>query len=171
MEWWKWVAIAVLITLSGCYSGLNLGVLGLDLKELEMMTAGPYETTQDEHEGKLAKRILPLRRQGNLLLCAILLGNVLVNSALSIIMGESFGGIAALVVSTGFIVVFGEIIPQAICSRYGVQAGAYLSFLLYITIGITFVISYPIAAILNSCLGEEVGTILTKNKMKKLFEI
>jgi uncharacterized membrane protein len=54
MEWWKWVAIVVLITLSGCYSGLNLGVLGLDIKELEMMTAGPYETTQDEHEGKLA---------------------------------------------------------------------------------------------------------------------
>ena len=38
MEWWKWVAIVVLIILSGCFSGLNLGVLGLDLKDLELMT-------------------------------------------------------------------------------------------------------------------------------------
>ena len=111
MEWWKWVAIVVLISLSGCYSGLNLGVLGLDIKDLEMMAKGPFESKDDEAEGKLAEKLLPLRRRGNLLLCAILLGNVLVNSALSIIMGESFGGVMALVVSTAVIVVFGEIVP------------------------------------------------------------
>ena len=95
----------------------------------------------------------------------------MVNSALSILMGENFGGVAALIVSTGLIVVFGEILPQAVCSRYGLQAGAYLSFLLWITISVTFLISYPISAILNNVLGEEVGSIMTKGKMKKLFEL
>ena len=54
MEWWKWAAIVILILLSGCYSGLNLGVLGLDLKELEMMSKGPYESKEDEKDGRLA---------------------------------------------------------------------------------------------------------------------
>lgn len=114
---------------------------------------------------------MPLRKRGNLLLCAILLGNVLVNSAISIIMGDNFSGVLALVVSTGVIVVFGEIVPQAVCSRYGIQAGAYLAWLLWLTIGFTFIVSYPISAILDKILGDEVGTILTKSKMKKLFEL
>ena len=161
----------VLIILSGCFSGLNLGVLSLETKDLEMMTQGPFETEDDEKEGRLAQKLLPLRRNGNLLLCAILLGNVLVNSALSILMGENFGGIWALIASTALIVVFGEIVPQAVCSRYGLQAGSALSWLLWLTIGITFVASYPIAAILDKVLGEEVGTVLTKSKMKKMFAI
>ena len=104
-------------------------------------------------------------------MCAILLGNVIVNSYLSILMTELSSGVVALIVSTALIVVFGEIVPQAFCSRHGVTAGAYLSWLLWITIVVTFVISYPIAAILDKVLGEEVGTIMTRGKLKKLFKI
>ena len=35
-----------------------------------------------------AKKIYPLRKDGNLLLCTLLLGNVAVNAALAIILGE-----------------------------------------------------------------------------------
>ena len=44
VPWWQWILILALVTLSGCFSGLNLGVLGLDTKDLELMTEGPYET-------------------------------------------------------------------------------------------------------------------------------
>ena len=94
----------------------------------------------------------------------------MVNSLLSILMSDIAGGIVALLASTALIVVFGEIVPQAICSRHGVKAGSYLSILLYITIAVTFVFAYPIAAILDKVLGEEVGTIMSKTKMKKFFE-
>ena len=87
-------------------------------------------------------------------------------------MGENFGGVAALIASTALIVIFGEIVPQAICSRYGVKAGAYLAWLLWITIAITLVVAYPIAAILDKVLGEEeIGSVMTRNKMKKVFDI
>lgn len=76
-----------------------------------------------------------------------------------------------MVASTALIVIFGEIVPQAICSRHGIKAGAYLSWLLWITIAVTFVFAFPIAAILDKVLGEEEGTIMTKIKMKKFFEI
>ena len=38
VEWWRWILILGLITLSGCFSGLNLGVLGLDTHQLERLT-------------------------------------------------------------------------------------------------------------------------------------
>ena len=47
VEWWRWILILGLVMLSGCFSGLNLGVLGLDTKDLEMLTEGPYETKED----------------------------------------------------------------------------------------------------------------------------
>jgi len=97
--------------LSGSFSGLNLGVLGLDTNDLEMMAEGPYETKEDEKQGRLARKVLPLRRRGNLLLCTILLGNVMVNSLLSILMADIAGGGVALVASTALIVIFGEIVP------------------------------------------------------------
>ena len=171
VEWWRWLLIVGLICLSGCFSGLNLGVLGLDTKDLELMMEGPYESKEDEKEGAHARKLLPLRKRGNLLLCAILLGNVMVNSLLSILMADIAGGAVALIASTALIVVFGEIVPQAICSRHGVKAGAYLSWLLWATIVVTFIFAFPIAAILDKVLGEEVGAVMTKTKMKKFFEI
>lgn len=157
VEWWRWVLIVVLLLLSGSFSGLNLGVLGLDTKDLEMMAEGPFDTPEDEKQGKLAAKVLPLRRRGNLLLCTILLGNVMVNSLLAIFLSDIAGGGIALVSSTALIVIFGEIVPQSVCSRHGVSAGAYLSWLLWIALIVTFIISYPIAAILDKVLGEEDG--------------
>ena len=111
VEWWEWLVIFILLCLSGSFSGLNLGVLGLDVKDLELMTEGPYETKEDEKEGRLARKLIPLRKRGNLLLCSILLGNVMVNSLLSILMADIAGGAIALIASTALIVVFGEIVP------------------------------------------------------------
>ena len=48
--------------------------------------------------------------------------------------------------------------------------GSFFSWLLWITIAITFVFAYPIAAILDKTLGEEVGQVMTKSKMEKLFD-
>lgn len=41
----------------------------------------------------------------------ILLGNVAVNSAISILMADMTTGIMGLIISTGLITMFGEIIP------------------------------------------------------------
>ena len=62
---------------------------------------------------------MPVRKHGNFLLCSILLGNVLVNNSLTILLDSLLdgGGAIAVVFATLAIVIFGEIIPQAICSR------------------------------------------------------
>ena len=119
------VACLVLICFSGLFSGLTLGLLGLDLQGLEVIMAGKGSDDKDEQtNAQHAAKIMEIRKDGNLLLCTLLLGNVAVNSLLSILSADLTGGIVGFFLSTAFVVVFGEIIPQATCSRYALIIGA-----------------------------------------------
>eukprot|EP00051_Salpingoeca_urceolata_P030714 m.9420 g.9420 ORF g.9420 m.9420 type:complete len:769 (-) comp3508_c0_seq2:283-2589(-) len=160
------VILIVLLLLSGTFSGLNLGLMALDVRELQIfMDAG------DEEEKKNAKTILPLRKRGNLLLCTILLGNVLVNSTLTILLDGLAGGIVAVIGSTAGIVVFGEIVPQAICSRHGLWIGAHTIWMTRVFVLITFPIAYPISKVLDLVLGEEVGNVYQRRQLLQLIRL
>ena len=78
-------------------------------------------------------------------------------------MGDLTDGVTGLIVSTAVITVFGEIIPQAVCSRYALTIGAACTWYVYFFMAVTFPISFPISAILDKVLGEEVGNILSRN--------
>lgn len=81
--------------------------MALDRTELKI-----YENTGTENEKRYAKAITPVRNHGNYLLCTLLLGNVLVNSSLTILLDDLTSGLVAVIGSTVGIVIFGEIIPQ-----------------------------------------------------------
>ena len=115
--WLQIIMVTFLLIFSGLFSGLNLGLMSLDVTELNIMI-----NSGTKIEKRYAKTILPLRKKGNFLLCTILLGNVLVNNTLAILLDDLTGsGLLAILGATVAIVVFGEIIPQAICSRYGLM--------------------------------------------------
>ena len=84
-------------TTSGLFSGLTLGLMGLDIHALEVVTAGKDEDLA--HAARVSavrsqclelssalimmchvQQIIPVRRNGNLLLCTLLFGNVAVIS-------------------------------------------------------------------------------------------
>lgn len=111
VEWWRILLIIGLALLTGLFSGLNLGIIGLDPNYLELLTLGPYETREDERDAEYARKIIPLRKRGNLLLCTIILGNVSVNSIMSILMADLTSGIIGVIISTLVILIFGEILP------------------------------------------------------------
>ena len=63
-----------------------------------------------------------------LLIIHLTFSNVIVNETLPIVFDSVLGGgWPAVVLSTVLIVIFGEVIPQAACVRYGLPIGARCS--------------------------------------------
>ncbi|KAE8590478.1 hypothetical protein XENTR_v10018079 [Xenopus tropicalis] len=165
--WLQVIFIAMLLCLSGMFSGLNLGLMALDPMELRIV-----QNCGTEREKNYAKRIEPVRRQGNYLLCSLLLGNVLVNTTLTILLDDIAGsGLVAVVVSTIGIVIFGEIVPQAICSRHGLAVGANTIFLTKFFMMMTFPASYPVSKLLDCVLGQEIGTVYNREKLLEMLRV
>lgn len=74
------------------------------------------------------KVLTVLQRGRHWVLVALLLGNVITNETLPVVLDrEVSGGWFAVLASTLLIVVFGEIIPQSICAKYGLSVGAWSS--------------------------------------------
>ncbi|TPP59918.1 Metal transporter cnnm2 [Fasciola gigantica] len=163
-----WVQIILIITLfflSGLFSGLNLGLMSLDKTELRII-----EMAGDPKEKIYAKAIRPVREKGNLLLCTLLLGNVLVNTSLTILMDDLTGsGLFAVIGSTIGITIFGEIMPQAVCSRHGLAIGAKTLWLTKLFMFITFPVAFPVSFVLDKILGEEMGQVYNREKLGVLI--
>jgi metal transporter CNNM len=138
--------------------------MSIDLSDLSLL-----RKTGTKQEKKYASKLYPLRKLGNLLLCSVLLANVLVNSTSTLIMGSYLDGLFAAIGSTFFIVVFGEIVPQAIFARFGLIVGYYTRHITYSLIYLTFVVSYPLGQILDLILGKEMGRTYNRDKLKELM--
>lgn len=164
--WLHISTLLLLLVMSGLFSGLNLGLMALDKNELQVI-----ERCGTEDEKYYAKTISPVRKRGNYLLCTLLLGNVLVNSTLTILLDDLTSGIFAVIVSTLSIVIFGEIIPQALCSRHGLAVGAKTVYVTYLFMFITFPLSYPISKLLDKILGEEIGSVYDRERLMEYIRV
>jgi len=153
--------IIILILLSAIFSGLTLGFFSLNKNDLERKA---------KLGNKKAQKIYSVRKNGNLLLCTLLIGNVAVNSTISILLNSIVSGFVAGITATALIVIFGEIIPQASFSRHALILGAKFVWLVKIFIIILFPICWPMAFILNKILGEEIATIYSKKEIAKIIE-
>lgn len=161
-----YVMIGVLLMLSGLFSGLNLGLMSLDAVGLDIV-----ERSQDAEASKFATALKPVRAKGNFLLCTLLLGNTLVNALLAIFLADISGGVTGSLITTFGIVIFGEIIPQSICSRHGLAVGYYTRHLVLFFMVITAIISWPIAKMLDWILGKEIGSVYNREQLRSLVEI
>ncbi|XP_068613309.1 metal transporter CNNM4-like [Brachionichthys hirsutus] len=165
--WLQVIIIAFLLVLSGMFSGLNLGLMALDPMELRIV-----QSCGTEKEKKYARKIEPIRRKGNYLLCSLLLGNVLVNTTLTILLDDlTNSGFGAVVASTVGIVIFGEIVPQALCSRHGLAVGANTILVTKLFMLLTFPLSWPISKLLDCALGQEIGTVYNREKLVEMLKV
>ncbi|XP_023288042.1 metal transporter CNNM4 isoform X2 [Orussus abietinus] len=164
-----WLSIFIILMclcFSALFSGLNLGLMAMDRTELKILC-----NTGTEKEKKYARTIQPVRDHGNYLLCSILFSNVLVNSTFTILLDDLTSGLVAVICSTLAIVTFGEISPQAICSRHGLCVGAKTIYITKLTMILTFPLSYPISKILDYLLGEEIGNVYNRERLKELVKV
>jgi len=150
----------VLVLLSGLFSGLTLGLLSLDTNSLRRRA---------KHGDKEAATIYPIRKKGNLLLTTLLLGNVAVNTTLSIFLGSIASGLMAGIMATALIVVFGEIIPQSVISRYAIWFGAKTIWFTRFVIVLSYPIAWPIAKTLDHFLGSELPTTYSHKELMDII--
>mmetsp|Transcript_28128 Transcript_28128/g.80727 ORF Transcript_28128/g.80727 Transcript_28128/m.80727 type:complete len:555 (+) Transcript_28128:2-1666(+) len=126
----------------------------------------------DRYLARCAEKIAPVREKGNMLLCTLLLGNVAVNSACSILVAGIASGTVGFLVSTGLIVIFGEILPQAACSRYALQVGARAVPLVKVMMySPMYILTKPLSVALDYVLGKEVGTIHTRTELMEMLKL
>lgn len=162
------LASMCLVLLGGVFAGLTLGLMGQDEVYLNVIA-----NSGSRSERHYANQVLKLIKRGkHWVLVTLLLSNVITNETLPVVLDRCLGGgLIAVFSSTVSIVIFGEIIPQSVCVRYGLQIGAYFSPFVLCLMYITYPVGYPIALLLDHILGEDHGTFYKKKGLKTLVTL
>lgn len=159
-----------LVILGGVFAGLTIALMGQDEINLKVIESSGDSPKQRKN----AKRVLSLlSRSKHWVLVTLLLSNVITNESLPIVLDKCTGGggIGAVIFSTVLIVLFGEIIPQSICVRYGLEIGSFFVPFVLVLMYILYPIVYPIALLLDYSLGEDHGTMYKKAGLKTLVTL
>ncbi|XP_052186782.1 DUF21 domain-containing protein At5g52790-like isoform X3 [Diospyros lotus] len=166
MFWVYLLICAALVAFAGLMSGLTLGLMSLSLVDLEILVKAGQP--QDR---KNAEKILPIVKNQHRLLCTLLICNSLAMEALPIFVDALLPAWGAILISVTLILAFGEIIPQALCSKYGLSVGAKLSPLVRLLVIVVFPLSYPISKLLDLLLGKGHSALLRRAELKTLVDM
>ncbi|KAL1806591.1 hypothetical protein DCAR_0832408 [Daucus carota subsp. sativus] len=164
--WYVYAGVScALVLFAGIMSGLTLGLMSLGLVELEILqrSGSPKEKQQ-------AAVILPVVQKQHQLLVTLLLCNAAAMEALPLYLDKIFNQVVAILLSVTFVLFFGEVIPQAICTRYGLAVGSNLVWLVRFLMIICYPISYPIGKILDWVLGHN-EALFRRAQLKALVSI
>jgi metal transporter CNNM len=150
------IVVLLLIGFSAICSGLNIAVMSLDVADLRRKA---------KLGNRQAKAILPLRRNTHLTLASILLANVAAVSATSLVLSQRLNGWLAGIASTLLIVVFGEVLPQALFASNPMLWSSRFARLLRFMAGLTYIISKPLQLLLDRLFP------LTRTKLQSRHEL
>lgn len=152
--------VALLVGLAAIFSGLNISLMSLSLDDLKRKA---------RLGDSRAKKVLPIRRNAHLSLGAILFANVAVVSASSLLLEEHFNGLIAGVVTTILMVVFGEVVPQAIFVKRALTYCAFFAPMIQVLSYVTYPISKPLAMLLDRLVGREGKHLHTRAELGLLI--
>ncbi|EAS07552.3 transmembrane protein, putative (macronuclear) [Tetrahymena thermophila SB210] len=161
--------VIFLVMMAGICSGLNVGLLSIDVVALNLKIK-----SGTENEKKNAQQILDVLSNHHLLLSTLLVANALAMEALPIFFHEIIPAAFAVLFSTIIVVVFGEIIPQAYCTGPKQFEIASKSLpIIKLLILIFWIFCFPIAKFLDWLLGKHDSSKYRKNKkdLKALIEL
>ncbi|THG19855.1 hypothetical protein TEA_020951 [Camellia sinensis var. sinensis] len=145
-------------------SGLTLGFMSMSLVDLEVLAKSG--TPKDR---KHAEKILPVVRKQHLLHCTLLICNAAAAmEALPIFLDSLVTAWGAILISVTLMLLFGEIIPQSVCSRYGLAIGAAVASFVRVLVWICFPVAYPISKLLDFLLGHGYVALFRRAELKTL---
>ncbi|XP_068661460.1 DUF21 domain-containing protein At4g14240-like isoform X3 [Aristolochia californica] len=165
--WFTYAGISCLLVLfAGIMSGLTLGLMSLGLVDLEIL-----QRSGTAVEKKQAAAIRPVVQKQHQLLVTLLLCNACAMEALPICLDKIFHPFVAVIMSVTFVLAFGEVIPQAICTRYGLAVGANFVCLVRILMIVCYPVAYPIGKLLDCVLGHGESALFRRAQLKALVSI
>ena len=165
--WFFMFMVAFLTLFAGMMSGLTVGYLSVDKLTMELR-----EKTGTQMEKEYSKVILPVLSNHHWLLCTLLLMNSFAMEALPVFLDRVFSRLTAVIISVTLLLIFGEVIPQALCTgprqiQIAAMAAPMTRFLM--------IISWPITYWLGKCLdiilGEQGKTRYQNQDLKALVEM
>lgn len=130
-------------------SGLTVGYLSIDDLVLELKVINGTEK-----EKKDANRVLAILASRHWLLVTLLLINAAAMEALPLFLDGIVPNYLAIIISVTLVLLFGEIIPQALCT--GLKQINITAFLAPFTKSLMFLtspVSYPISLLLDCLFG------------------
>lgn len=148
----------MLIIGSGFFSGLTIALMSLEKGTLKKIISigGKEGSSYTEEESIMALKVLETTQDKTKLIVTLLLGNTAVNAALSVYLSGMVGaGLMAGVISTVLIVLFGEIIPVVVITKYALRVGSFVAPFVKLLAKILYPISFSIIYILNRFIGED----------------
>ena len=163
-SWFIYAGASLGLVLSaGLFSGLTMGLMSLDLMNLEILSRSGTDKEQ-----RHARKIIPVVKRHHLLLVTLLLANAGAMEALPLMLDKLVSPAVAIVLSVTLVLVFGEVLPQAICSRYGLAIGANMAWMVKILMLLLLPIAWPIAKLLDLVLGTGHATFFRRSELKEL---
>ncbi|KAL4430835.1 hypothetical protein ABPG75_006091 [Micractinium tetrahymenae] len=155
-----------LVSMAGLMSGLTLGLMSLDQVDIEIL-----RRSGTERQRRLAQRIQPVLSRPHVLLVTLLVCNALAAEALPLVLDRLADPVTAIILSVSVVLFFGEIIPQAACSRYGLEIGATSAPFVRLLMLLTAPVSYPIGWVLDRVLGDRHTALFRRAELKALVDI
>lgn len=164
--WSRIAVVAFLVLFAGMMSGLTLGLMSMSLVDLEVLAK-----SGTPNDRKHATKILPVVKRQHLLLCTLLICNAAAMETLPMFLDSLVPAWGAILISVTLILLFGEIIPQAFCSRYGLAIGATLAPVVQVLVVICFPIAYPISKLLDFFLGTGDMSLFRRSELETLVDL
>ena len=102
---------AFLVLFAGLMSGLTVGLMSIDPLDLELKLASGTELERQQ-----SRRVLSIISGHHTLLVTLLVANAIAMETLPIFLDKMFGSVLAILISVTLVLIFGEILPQALCT-------------------------------------------------------
>ena len=165
--WFFMFMVAFLTLFAGMMSGLTVGYLSVDKLTMELR-----EKTGTQMEKEYSKIILPVLSNHHWLLCTLLLMNSFAMEALPVFLDRVFSRLTAVIISVTLLLIFGEVIPQALCTGpRQIQIAAMAAPMTRFLMIISWPISYWLGKCLDIILGEQGRTRYQNQDLKALVEM
>jgi CBS domain containing-hemolysin-like protein len=159
------LACLSLVLFAGCMSGLNVGLMSLNVQDLEWKISNG-----SQQERRAAQRLYTVTKHHHLTLVSVLLANAIAMEALPIMFNMMFSELLSVILSVSFVLLCSEILPQALLT--GPRRLAIASKMLpivWVVIVLGFPISYSLSKLLDCWLGRrKTECSLTVNDLKAL---